>query len=175
MPWTRLIGMTAVAVLVLVGCGGDDDDDGAASATSTSAPAATTTAPTTTAAATTSTSAAQGEATVSVATDDQLGEYLVGPDGRTLYLFTRDEGTTTACTGGCANVWPPLVDAAPTAGEGVDAGELATAEGIEADQVVYHGHLLYYFAQDEAPGDTNGVGIPNWFAVSPDGEAIEAG
>ena len=30
-----------------------------------------------------------GQVTVSTATDD-LGTYLVGPDGRTLYYFTRD-------------------------------------------------------------------------------------
>ncbi len=39
--------------------------------------------------------------------------------------------------------------------------------------MTYNGHLLYYFANDAAPGDTNGVGLPNWFAVDPAGEAIE--
>jgi predicted lipoprotein with Yx(FWY)xxD motif len=117
----------------------------------------------------------EGSATVAVASDDSLGDHLVGPDGRTLYLFARDDGTTTACTGGCAETWPPLVAASPSAGEGVDAGELSTADGIEPDQVVYHGHLLYYFAGDEAPGDVNGTAIPDWFAVDPSGEAIDAG
>jgi predicted lipoprotein with Yx(FWY)xxD motif len=118
---------------------------------------------------------ASGDATVDVASDDDLGEYLVGPDGHTLYLFTADQGTTTACTGACADNWPPLVAGDPTGGDGVDAGELSTADGIEPDQVTYHGHLLYYFAGDDAPGDTNGTAVPSWFAVGPGGEAIEVG
>ena len=32
--------------------------------------------------------------------------------------------------------------------------------------------MLYYFAGDQAPGDTNGVGIPEWYPVSPEGEAV---
>ena len=119
--------------------------------------------------------AATGDATVDVASDDDLGEYLVGPDGHTLYLFTEDQGTTTACTGACADNWPPLVAGDPTGGDGVDADELSTADGIQPDQVTYHGHLLYYFAGDEAPGDTNGTAVPSWFAVDPGGEAIEVG
>src|SRR3712207_8331422 len=38
--------------------------------------------------------AASEAATVSVATHATLGELLVGPNGHTLYLFTKDKGTT---------------------------------------------------------------------------------
>jgi len=168
-----VVAVVAAFGLLLVACGDDGgDEDGT---TTTEAAAASTTAPED--GATTADPYGGGtaaEATVSVADHDELGPLLVGPDGRTLYLFTEDEGTTTACTDTCADNWPPLVAAEPTAGEGVDQDELGTAMGIEADQVTYHGHLLYYFAGDEAPGDANGVGIPSWFAVGPDGEAIEA-
>jgi predicted lipoprotein with Yx(FWY)xxD motif len=99
---------------------------------------------------------------------------LVDADGRTLYVFDQDRGTTTACTGACTAAWPPLVaDGSPVAGEGVDQAELSTATGIEANQVTYHGHLLYYFAADTAPGDIAGTAIASWWAVSPDGEQIE--
>src|SRR5207247_2158736 len=37
-----------------------------------------------------------------------LGKYLVDADGHTLYLFERDEGGESYCTGACASVWPPF-------------------------------------------------------------------
>ena len=47
--------------------------------------------------------------TVSTASDD-LGTYLVGPDGRTLYYFTRDVTPgQSVCEGDCLANWPPLV------------------------------------------------------------------
>jgi predicted lipoprotein with Yx(FWY)xxD motif len=33
-----------------------------------------------------------------------LGQVLVNSQGRTLYLFEKDSGTTSAC----ATAWPPL-------------------------------------------------------------------
>ena len=104
-------------------------------------------------------------------TDD--GTHLVSAEGRSLYLFTSDQGTTSACGSGCLENWPPLVAAVPTAGDGVDAGLLSSAAGAVADQVTYSGHLLYYFAGDLVPGDANGVGIPNWYLVDPAGNAID--
>jgi predicted lipoprotein with Yx(FWY)xxD motif len=151
------------ASLALAACG----DDGDASTTSPTEPSA--------ASAGATTGPAEGQAaTIAVATDAALGDHLVDGAGRTLYLFEKDDGTTTACTGDCATNWPPLVaEGTPTAGDGLDATQLSTADGIEPNQVTYHGHLLYYFAGDQAPGDTNGVGIPSWYAVNPAGDAIE--
>jgi predicted lipoprotein with Yx(FWY)xxD motif len=112
--------------------------------------------------------------TVAVANDAALGDHLVDGDGHTLYLFDKDSGTTTACTGDCATNWPPLIaDGTPSGGDGVDAALLSTADGIEPNQVTYNGHLLYFFAGDQAPGDTNGVGIPSWYALDPTGNAID--
>src|ERR1700760_738645 len=37
-----------------------------------------------------------------------LGNILVDSQGRTLYLFQKDAGTTSVCTGACAAAWPPL-------------------------------------------------------------------
>ena len=36
------------------------------------------------------------------------GTALVDGTGRALYLFEADTGTTSTCTGACAQVWPPL-------------------------------------------------------------------
>jgi predicted lipoprotein with Yx(FWY)xxD motif len=160
---TTLLGLCLAGSLLLAACGSDDDS------TTTPATAASGGATPTTAGQT----APGGTATVEVAAHPELGDHLVDADGRTLYVFDQDRGTTTACTGSCTALWPPLVADGPVAGEGVDEGELSTATGIEANQVTYHGHLLYYYAADTAPGDIAGTAIPSWWAVSPDGEQIE--
>jgi len=181
----RLTASIIATGLLLAACGSDDsssgdttaaDDTPAATeaAPATEAPAATDAPAQTEAPAGTDGSDATGAATVAVVDDPDLGEILIDSGGFTLYLFDKDEGTTTACSGQCAANWPPLVAESPTAGEGVDQAALGTADGIEPNQVTYNGHLLYYFAGDEAPGDTNGVDIPSWFAVTPAGEAATA-
>src|SRR6188472_3871957 len=49
----------------------------------------------------------QSPATVAVASSN-LGNVLVDSHGRTLYLFGADMGTKSACSGECAQDWPPL-------------------------------------------------------------------
>lgn len=116
------------------------------------------------------------EATVTT-TDSEFGETLADTEGMTLYLFDNDEGGgESTCTDECAENWPPLtVEGDPVAGPGVDESLLSTTERDDGTtQVVYNGHPLYYFAQDEDPGDTNGQGVGDvWWVVGPDGEAVE--
>ena len=167
----KLLTMFAATGLVLAACGGDDDS---AATTPTTSVAITVAVTAPDSASSQDNPAAPDAATVMIATNASLGEYLVDVDGRTLYLFDKDQGTTTACSGACADNWPPIVaDGTPTGGDGVDASQLGTADGILPNQVTYHGHLLYYFAGDQAPGDTNGISIPSWYAVNPAGTAIE--
>src|SRR5262245_49046181 len=81
-------------------------------------------------------------AAVSVAQNPGQGAILVDGAGGTLYLFEQDKGTTSACTGSCAAIWPAFTaGATPGGGSGVDSGSLATATGQVAGQVTYHGHL----------------------------------
>jgi predicted lipoprotein with Yx(FWY)xxD motif len=116
----------------------------------------------------------QSGAAVSVAQNPAQGAILVDGKGRTLYLFEKDNGTTSACTGSCAQVWPALTAGAkPTAGSGVDGSKLATAAGQVPDQVSYNGHLLYSYSGDAAPGDVKGLGIPGWYPVNPSGAKID--
>jgi predicted lipoprotein with Yx(FWY)xxD motif len=122
------------------------------------------------AAATAAPATADANATVKVARDAKLGDILVDNTGRTLYLFENDRGTTSACTGACANAWPALRAAAPTAGAGLDGSKIGTANG----QVTYAGHLLYFYSGDGKPGDTIGTSIPSFAAVSPAGTASHA-
>ena len=107
-----------------------------------------------------------------------LGDVLVDRQGRTLYLFERDSGTTSECTGACAVNWPPLrVRGAPLVGTGAKASDVGqTARPDGTSQLTYNGHPLYTFVNDKKPGDTNGEGIKafggSWFAVSPAGAKV---
>ena len=39
--------------------------------------------------------------------------------------------------------------------------------------MTYHGHLLYHYSGDAAPGDVKGVGIPGWYPVGPSGAKVD--
>jgi predicted lipoprotein with Yx(FWY)xxD motif len=112
-------------------------------------------------------------ATVHVATT-RLGKVLVNSRGRTLYLFTKDSGTKSACSGACATAWPLLrASGKATAGSGAKASLVGTTAH---SQVTYNKHPLYTFTKDTKAGQTNGQGITafggHWFAVSPTGKQI---
>ncbi len=112
---------------------------------------------------------------VGVDSQGPLGPFLVDADGMTLYLFTRDERNASNCSGGCADAWPPLlVEGEPIAAGGIRPDRLATIEREDGgSQVTYNGKPLYYFANDEKPGDTLGQDRGDvWFVVSPDGGPI---
>jgi predicted lipoprotein with Yx(FWY)xxD motif len=119
------------------------------------------------------TQAGAAAAAVSVADNAAQGPILVDGQGRTLYLFEKDDGTKSACTGACASVWPAATATAPGAGTGVDASALGSATGQVPDQVTYHGHLLYRYSGDATPGDVKGVGIPGWYPVAPSGAKVD--
>ena len=54
-----------------------------------------------------------------------LGDILVDRQGRTLYLFARDSGTRSACTGACAVSWLPLrVRGTPLVGSGAKPSDV---------------------------------------------------
>jgi predicted lipoprotein with Yx(FWY)xxD motif len=149
--------LVAALTVAAAACGGDDEPSGTVA----------TEAPTTTAA------QEAGATTVAVA-DSRLGDILVDADGRTLYVFTKDQGDQSACSGQCATNWPALTGSA-TAGAGVQAALLSTSTQANGDtQVTYDGHPLYYFAGDAKPGDTNGQGVGNaWFALTGDGQLVK--
>jgi len=105
-----------------------------------------------------------------------LGEVLVDAKGRTLYVFTKDKGDQSVCSGKCAAAWPALtVTGAATPGTGVQASLLSTAKQANGGtQVTYGGKPLYYFAGDKAPGDTKGQGLNDvWWVVRGDGSLVQ--
>jgi predicted lipoprotein with Yx(FWY)xxD motif len=124
--------------------------------------------------------AARHVATVRLARNAKLGKILVDSRGRTLYLFKKDKGTKSACSGACAAAWPPLrANGKPKAGSGVTASRLGTTRRSDGKpQVTYNGHPLYSFVMDTKPGDTKGQGFTafgaRWFAVSPSGKQAAA-
>jgi predicted lipoprotein with Yx(FWY)xxD motif len=116
-------------------------------------------------------------ATVGVAKTG-LGNILVDTQGRTLYLFKKDSGPASTCTGACATFWPPLIaPGTPTSGTGANASLIGTTKRQDgAAQVTYNGHPVYLYGGDHNPGDTNGQGVvafgAGWFALSPSGSEV---
>ncbi len=112
---------------------------------------------------------------VSVVRDAALGNILAGPDGRTLYIFTKDSPGKSVCEGQCLVNWPPLMaDGAEIRGAGV-TGTLGTITRPDGSlQVAINGMALYYWIGDTAPGQTNGQNVGGiWFVVYPDGSFID--
>ena len=153
------LAVSAVAAVAAIsGCGGS-------TATSTAKPAA-----------------ASTPQAASVGTrSTPLGTVLVDAQGRTLYLFEKDKGSTSSCYGGCAGAWPPLTTGAkPDAAGGASAGKLGSAKRSDGTTIVtYGGHPLYTYVGDAAPGDTKGQGLDQfgaeWYVLAPSGAKIDEG
>ena len=95
---------------------------------------------------------------------------LTDARGMTLYYFTADSATQSACSGSCAQMWPPQL----FSGSGIPAsstvlpGKLSAQTDANGNQVEYNGHPLYTFSGDTAPGQTNGEGLFGaWFVATP--------
>lgn len=118
---------------------------------------------------------------VNVASDPKLGPVLTDAQGRALYLFQKDMGGKSSCSGSCAKVWPPdVTTASPKAGSGVSASKLGTVKRSDGTmQVTYAGHPLYTYTADTSPGQVSGNGINSfggvWNAVQPNGSNAPAG
>jgi predicted lipoprotein with Yx(FWY)xxD motif len=116
--------------------------------------------------------------TLSASTTPTLGQILIDPTGRTLYIFALDTGSTSKCADACAAAWPPAVTPGPTrAGAGVDPAKLGTTTRPDGSlEVTYGGHPLYYYAGDSKPGDATGQNLnqfgAKWYVVSPTGTPI---
>jgi predicted lipoprotein with Yx(FWY)xxD motif len=114
----------------------------------------------------------QSGSVVIVIGGSQVGAILTDGDGNTLYIFEPDAQGESVCYDQCEAAWPPLVEEA-AAGDGVSL--LGTTERTDGSvQVTYNGWPLYYFANDAAPGDTNGQGINDvWWVADAEGNAVK--
>jgi predicted lipoprotein with Yx(FWY)xxD motif len=132
---------------------------------------------------TTSPSASSSTAAVTIGLQSVSGipgKFLVDGQGRSLYLFEADKGTTSTCTGACAAAWPPVTASAmPMAGGGVSQSLLGTTKRADGtEQVTYNGHPLYYFAADTGSGMVKGQGSKEfgagWYVLNAMGSKIDS-
>lgn len=169
----RRFTLSSLALLLLatllVACGNSTTTTGtppAATDTPTAAP--TTPAPTSSAVVSTASATVNGKS-VTILTDAQ---------GKTLYYFTKDTATSTACSGACLQNWPPLLftgSGTPTSSTTLP-GSLSVLTTPSGQQVTYQGHLLYTFAGDTAAGQTNGEGkFGVWFVATSDLQSTGGG
>jgi len=97
----------------------------------------------------------------------------------TVYLFEGDHGSTSACSGTCAQVWPPVTTTGAPAAHGTavaaDLGTTTRPDGTK--QVTYKGHPLYFYVKDKDAGDAYGQGInsfgADWYVLKPSGEKLD--
>jgi predicted lipoprotein with Yx(FWY)xxD motif len=163
MTRTHLSSAAAVAVtaLIVAGCGGgSSSSSGSGGSTSTA-------------------STAGGAASVGTA-KTSLGTVVVDGSGHTLYLFAKDTGPKSTCSGSCAAAWPPFTAAAkPATSGGVPASGLTLVKRSDGKrQVVMDGHPLYFFKGDTSAGQLNGQAVDafgaKWYVVSPAGKTVTA-
>lgn len=148
--------LSALAMLLVAGCGG------AAPATSIAAPTSV---------------AASVLQLLPVTMPAGPQTVLASGAGRVLYLFTTDVPGTPTCTGSCAATWPPFTAAeAPSAGNGVTAALIGSAQRPDGSaQITYNGHPLYFYSGDRRAGEATGHGSGGvWFAVTAAGAAAPA-
>lgn len=116
------------------------------------------------------------EASLNVATDPKLGDYLVDGKGMSLYIFTKDEPDKSNCDAKCLANWPALLtQGSPVLGAGVDASQVGSALLADGTHIVTYDHQpLYYFIKDSKPGDITGQDVGGvWYLVAPSGQEID--
>ncbi|WP_120495418.1 hypothetical protein [Kiloniella sp. EL199] len=104
----------------------------------------------------------EGVVTIS---ETSLGKILVNTSGMTLYSFDKDSEGKSACNGGCAKAWPPLLASSSTAEKG-NYTKITRDDG--AQQWAYKGMPLYGWVKDKKPGDVTGDKFKGvWHIVKP--------
>jgi predicted lipoprotein with Yx(FWY)xxD motif len=107
--------------------------------------------------------------------------YLTNRAGRTIYIFMSDTVANggsppiSACNDGCLDKWPTWNAPAdlntlilPSAMTAAGFGQFERIVGdATIKQLTYQGWPLYFFAQDELPGETSGHLMGAWRAIDP--------
>ena len=160
-------GAVGVAVLAAAcSSGGSSSSTGAASSSPAGASSA-------------GSAAASGAGKTVITTASASGStFLTDGSGRAVYLWAKDTGDASTCTGACAGAWPPVTATGTVTASGSamasDLGTITRSDGTK--QVTYDGHPLYYFAGDSGPGTATGQGSDNfgakWWLVAPSGSDV---
>jgi predicted lipoprotein with Yx(FWY)xxD motif len=105
---------------------------------------------------------------------------LTNGSGRAVYLWVKDTGDMSQCSGACAGAWPAVTTTGTVTGAGAakpsDLGTITRSDGTK--QVTYDGHPLYYFSGDSGAGTASGQGSDSfgakWWLVAPSGGDVTA-
>lgn len=174
----KLVAVTGgalAAALLAAAC-----SSGSSSSTAASAPSSSPAAAGGSSSAAAGGSSASGGATTITTASAAGGTILTDGSGHAVYLFAKDTGSTSTCSGACAGAWPAVTTAGSAIAAGSakasDLGTITRSDGTK--QVTYDGHPLYYFAGDSGPGMATGQGINNfgakWWLVAPTGDDVTA-
>lgn len=101
---------------------------------------------------------------------------LTTASGFTVYWFSLDSATASACAGSCARRWPPVTG--PAAAGPALTGQLGTITRRDGSvQATYDGHPLYTAAVDTAPGQARGNDLEcsggTWHDITVSGTAAD--
>ena len=129
-------------------------------------------------AASTTAPAATPSASASIKTSStpSIGRYLTDADGRSLYVFLKDQKNVSTCVDACAAAWPPFAASSATSSDSaVKASMVGTITRTDGrSQSTYNGMPVYYYEDDKKPGDITGQGKNEfgglWYVVSPSGQ-----
>jgi predicted lipoprotein with Yx(FWY)xxD motif len=103
---------------------------------------------------------------------------LTDAEGYTLYWFSPDNPTMSACDASCTRTWP-VVTAPAVSGAGVSGTLGAIARPDGSLQATYDGHPLYTATVDKRPGQAKGNGVwdsgGQWHEVVVSGDRAPAG
>jgi predicted lipoprotein with Yx(FWY)xxD motif len=164
------VGGAVGAALLVAACSSGSSSTAATSSSPAAAPPASSSAP----------ASGSAGATVITTASSSAGTFLTDGSGRAVYLWVKDTGDASTCTGACAGAWPPVTTTGtPTASGGAMASDLGTITRSDGSkQVTYDGHPLYYFVGDSGPGTAAGQGSDGfgakWWLVSPTGSDVTA-
>ena len=164
---TGVGGAVGVALLVAACSSGSSSSSAAPAASSPAAAGASSAAA----------SGASGSTVITTASSSG-DTFLTDGSGRAVYLWVKDTGSTSNCTGACAGAWPPVMATGTVTAAGSakssDLGTTARSDGSK--QVTYDGHPLYYFSGDSGPGTATGQGSDGfgakWWLVAPSGSDV---
>ena len=97
--------------------------------------------------------------------ETSLGTVLTNNSGMTLYSFDKDSVGKSACNGGCAKAWPPVL-ASSSIKETGNYTKITRNDG--AKQWAYKDMPLYGWVKDKNPGDVTGDKFKNvWHVIKP--------
>lgn len=109
-------------------------------------------------------------ANVLLASNSTLGNILTDIAGNSLYFFVNDAFDASVCVDQCEENWPVFYSENITPADGIDQSDFSTITRNDGSkQTTYKGWPLYYFVNDNEPGDVNGEDVNGvWYVAKPD-------